>query len=101
MTSFVAHTTVDCHRAYELSEWWKPVLGYVDLEELVAATTVPKDDLCRACFDGVYPVELPDPEDLGKHLLELEPTLAVDPQDGPAGLSLTRGAGASDALDRP
>ncbi|HET9516183.1 MAG TPA: amidophosphoribosyltransferase, partial [Actinoplanes sp.] len=50
-------------------------LGYVDLEELVAATTVPKDDLCRACFDGVYPVELPDPEDLGKHLLELDPAL--------------------------
>ena len=32
MTSFVAHTTVDCHRAYELSEWWKQVLGYVDVE---------------------------------------------------------------------
>jgi hypothetical protein len=32
MTSFISHTTVDCHNAYELSEWWKPVLGYVDLE---------------------------------------------------------------------
>ncbi|WP_224274678.1 VOC family protein [Nocardioides lacusdianchii] len=32
MTSFVAHTTVDCHHAYELSEWWKQVLGYVDVE---------------------------------------------------------------------
>jgi hypothetical protein len=32
MTSFIAHTTVDCRNAYELSEWWKPVLGYVDLE---------------------------------------------------------------------
>jgi amidophosphoribosyltransferase len=73
-------------------------LGYVDLEELVEATTVPKDDLCRACFDGVYPVELPDPEDLGKHLLELEPSLV--PEDGP-GLSLTLGGGASDSLDRP
>ena len=28
------------------------------------------DDLCRACFDGVYPIELPEPELLGKHLLE-------------------------------
>ena len=73
-------------------------LGYVDLEELVQATTVPKDDLCRACFDGVYPVELPDPEDLGKHLLELEPSLV--PEDAP-GLSLTLGGGASDSLDRP
>jgi hypothetical protein len=32
MTSFVSHTTVDCRNAYELSEWWKPVLGYVDIE---------------------------------------------------------------------
>ncbi len=33
MTSLIAHTTIDCHDAYELSEWWKPVLGYVDLED--------------------------------------------------------------------
>jgi hypothetical protein len=32
MASFVSHTTIDCRNAYELSEWWKPVLGYVDLE---------------------------------------------------------------------
>jgi hypothetical protein len=32
MTAFISHTTVDCANAYELSEWWKPVLGYVDLD---------------------------------------------------------------------
>ena len=32
MTSFVSHTTVDCHDAYGLSEWWKQLLGYVDVE---------------------------------------------------------------------
>lgn len=32
MTSFISHTTVDSRNAYELSEWWKPVLGYVDLD---------------------------------------------------------------------
>ena len=32
MTSFISHTTVDCHNAYELSEWWKQVLGYVDID---------------------------------------------------------------------
>lgn len=32
MTSFVSHTTVDCGNAYELSEWWKQLLGYVDIE---------------------------------------------------------------------
>ena len=33
MTSFVAHTTVDCHNAYELSEWWKALLDYRDIED--------------------------------------------------------------------
>jgi catechol 2,3-dioxygenase-like lactoylglutathione lyase family enzyme len=33
MASFISHTTIDCHNAYELSEWWKPVLGYVDIED--------------------------------------------------------------------
>ena len=32
MTAFISHTTVDARNAYELSEWWKPVLGYVDIE---------------------------------------------------------------------
>ena len=32
MTSFVSHTSIDCGNAYELSEWWKKVLGYVDVE---------------------------------------------------------------------
>jgi hypothetical protein len=32
MTLFVSHTTVDCANAYELSEWWKQLLGYVDVD---------------------------------------------------------------------
>lgn len=32
MTSYLSHTTVDCHHAYDLSEWWKSVLGYVDID---------------------------------------------------------------------
>ena len=32
MTLFVSHTTIDCHDAYTLSEWWKTLLGYVDVE---------------------------------------------------------------------
>ncbi len=54
-------------------------LGYVDLDRLVAATEVPKERLCRACFDGVYPVELPAAERLGKHLLELDGGDGLDP----------------------
>jgi amidophosphoribosyltransferase len=48
-------------------------LGYISLEGLVAATTVPADRLCRACFDGVYPVPVDEPELPGvrrKHVLE-------------------------------
>jgi amidophosphoribosyltransferase len=95
-------------------------LGYVSLEGLVEATTVPMDRLCRACFDGVYPVELPDSAHLGKHILE-QPQLPLeqvndaedyppagdsgadlplgDPTDGLR--TLVGGAGASDALSRP
>ncbi len=32
MTSFISHTSVDCSDAYALSEWWKQVLGYVDID---------------------------------------------------------------------
>ena len=33
MTCYVSHTTVDCADAYALSEWWKKLLGYVDLPD--------------------------------------------------------------------
>jgi amidophosphoribosyltransferase len=45
-------------------------LGYVSLDGLIAATEQPKSRLCRACFDGVYPIPLPAPELVGKHVLE-------------------------------
>ncbi len=74
-------------------------LAYVSLDGLVAASRVPKNDLCRACFDGVYPVELPEPRLLGTHLLEQQLEAASVRPDG---LSTTlSGGGASDALTRP
>ncbi len=73
-------------------------LAYVELDELVAATQLGKDDLCRACFDGVYPVDLPEPQFLGKGLLEA----TLDQPLGPDGLSVAlAGGGAGDALERP
>jgi amidophosphoribosyltransferase len=45
-------------------------LGYVSLEELVEATTIPAERLCRACFDGVYPVQIPDPQVMSTQVLE-------------------------------
>jgi amidophosphoribosyltransferase len=61
-------------------------LAYISLDAMVEATTIAKPDLCRACFDGEYPMDLPDPELLGKQLLETE---------------LAGGADAADALRRP
>ena len=74
-------------------------LHYIGLEELVEATSVPEDDLCRACFDGVYPVKLPDPEHLGKHLLEMTPLLESNAAN--ALVTSVPGGGAVDALERP
>ncbi len=45
-------------------------LAYVELDQLIEATNVPKDNLCRACFDGIYPIALPEDDLIGKHLLE-------------------------------
>jgi amidophosphoribosyltransferase len=44
-------------------------LGYVSLDGLVAATTVPAGRLCHACFDGSYPIPVAQDE-RGKHVLE-------------------------------
>jgi amidophosphoribosyltransferase len=71
-------------------------LGYVSLDGLVAATEIGKDKLCRACFDGVYPIELPLSERLGKSILEDVARTDVD------GLErVVAGVGAADALSRP
>jgi len=75
-------------------------LAYVDLDELVDATGLPKERLCRACFDGVYPVDIPEPELLGKHVLEVIERRAASGADA-EGVATWTGGGAVDALDRP
>jgi amidophosphoribosyltransferase len=45
-------------------------LGYVSLDGLIKATEQPASRLCAACFDGNYPIPLPEEASLGKHLLE-------------------------------
>jgi len=44
-------------------------LGFISLEGLTEATTVPAGRLCRACFDGNYPIPVPLAE-RGKHVRE-------------------------------
>jgi amidophosphoribosyltransferase len=65
-------------------------LGYVSLDGLVAATEQPRNRLCRACFDGEYPIPLPAPELVGKHVLEgIERSVAADRgSPGPSGDTL-------------
>jgi amidophosphoribosyltransferase len=46
-------------------------LAYVSLDGLTEASHQPAEQLCRACFDGHYPVRLPSPQHRGKHLLEV------------------------------
>jgi amidophosphoribosyltransferase len=96
-------------------------LGYVSLDNLIAATEQPRNRLCRACFDGVYPVELPADTLVGKHVLEgigrradsstatSGPPVADDGSGRPAEARpqaadtdpVSAGPGGADALRRP
>ncbi len=86
-------------------------LYYVSLDGLIAATTIAKPNLCRACFDGTYPIPLPAEEQIGKHVLEgIGASVLAEPGGGPqqhgsAGPSgdepIVESVGAADALQRP
>jgi hypothetical protein len=63
--SFISHTTIDCYDAYRLSDWWKVVLGYVDMPD---DPNEPGDEECmirdpltdhRLLFVEVPDTELP------------------------------------------
>jgi len=45
-------------------------LAFVSLSGLTAASAQPADRLCRACFDGQYPIPVPQRDLIGKHVLE-------------------------------
>ncbi len=69
-------------------------LGYISLDGVVAASDQPKSRLCMACYDGKYPIELP--EQIGKHVLEgIEKSVNGRESEHAAGYA------AEDALTRP
>jgi amidophosphoribosyltransferase len=71
-------------------------LGYVSLAGLVAASEQPSSRLCMACFDGSYPI--PIPEVVGKHILEgIERTVVGGGREP----EHAEGYAAADALRRP
>jgi len=45
-------------------------LHYISLEGLLDVFGAARHDFCTACFDGHYPVEIPQPSDTGKYNLE-------------------------------
>jgi len=58
MTSFISHTTVDCHDAYALAQWWATVLGYVEDPE---DRNEPGDEECMiASEDGAHHLLFPE-----------------------------------------
>lgn len=62
MTSRISHTTLDCTDAYALSQWWKGVLGYVDVE---GDPNLPGHEECMildpVSGHRVLFIEVPDP----------------------------------------
>jgi len=76
MTSRISHTTVDCHHAYELSQWWKQVLGYVDVE---GDPNEPGHEECMILSpvtgEHLLFIEVPDVKQVKNRLhLDLRPT---------------------------
>jgi len=45
-------------------------LAYISMDNMLAATGQPKDVFCRACFDGEYPISIPQDIKLTKLMLE-------------------------------
>ncbi len=79
MTATVAHTTIDCRNAYELSEWWKPVLGYVDID---GDPNLPGHEECMIRDPGtghrLLFIEVPDDKSVKNRLhLDLRPRAAT------------------------
>jgi hypothetical protein len=97
VSSFVSHTTVDCANAYELSEWWKPVLGYVDLD---GDPNLPGHEECmiRDPQTGhrILFIEVPD-EKVGKNRLHFD----LRPREGTRDEEVARllAYGATQVLD--
>jgi len=77
MTAFISHTTIDCADAYTLSTWWKPVLGYADIED---DPNLPGHAECMirdpATGHRLLFIEVPDADDAkqrcGKNRLHLD-----------------------------
>ena len=76
MTAFISHTSIDCGNAYELSEWWKQVLGYEDIPD---DPNEPGHEECmiRSGADGhhILFIEVPEAKSVKNRIhLDLRPS---------------------------
>ena len=101
MTSYISHTTVDCSNAYELSEWWKQVLEYVDDPE------DPNERGHEECLiqrpDGGHPllfIEVPE-EKRGKNRFHLDLRPSAGTRDQELSRIVSLGARELEDLRRP
>ena len=98
MTSYISHTTVDCRNAYELSEFWKQVLEYVDNPD------DPNEPGHEECWiqrpDGGHPllfIEVPDDKVTKNRIhLDLRPSAGVREEE----LERLLAVGAREVADR-
>ena len=61
-------------------------LGYLSHDGMVAATQIPGDTFCTACFSSRYPVSIPAEQLRSKQVLE-------DPSPAPQGARNSTGRG--------
>lgn len=101
MTSFISHTTIDCHNAYELSQWWKQLLGYVDgYPEIPDDFNAPGHEEC-AIHDPesrhtVLFIEVPDAELPAKRIhFDVRPRSGTRDEE----IERVRGLGATEVAD--
>ena len=65
-------------------------LGYVSLEGLIGASEQPRTRLCMACFDGDYPIPLPEEARMLAEQTSLPPLESLRPVLDRAVTELTR-----------
>src|SRR4051812_3555064 len=93
MTSSIYYVAVDCRNAYELSEWWKPVLGY---EDVPGDPNEPGHVECAivdptGAGSGLIFLEVPEPKTV-KNRVHLDLTPTERTRDDEVAWLLERGA---------
>ncbi len=97
MTSFVSHTTLDCANAYELSEWWKQLLGYADIDD---GPNLPGHEECMIRDPGtghqILFIEVPEAKSIKNRIhFDLRPRQGTRDDE----IERVRGLGATEVSD--